>query len=421
MRFNNFSRRKISDIYFPSPESTFQERGKKEKKKRLFFSPFPFKGKNLIFIVFLISIFGLVYYAFNPKIIIRLFPFKSEFLIEESVKVEPSAKSISLANLSLPGQPLKVELIKGGLYPSSGEKLVEGRAKGIIRVYNNYSTQPQILVARTRFLSPEGRLFRTTKRIVVPGAKYENGKLIPSYTEVEVVAAEPGEEYNIGPTTFSIPGFAGTPKYTGFYGKSLSPMTGGFKKSVKVVTEEDISRAKEDIKKKAFAEAKEKLAKQLPANYKILEGSINQEVVETLSSIKPGMESDSFILKIKVRAKALAISMDDLETLSEKITTKRLAGDRELVPNSLKIKYALLKLDKEKDSAVLKLEINGKSYQKVNKSEILTKLQGQRIDKAEEILYNQGDFQKIEIKETPFWMKRVPTRESQIHLEVILD
>jgi hypothetical protein len=421
MRFNNFQKRKVSDIYFPSSESSYYRKEEREKKKKKLDFHSPFKPKNLILIIFLFFLLGLNFYAFNPKIIINLTPFQAEFLIEETVSIDPNTKTINVDELVLPAKSLETELIESGLYSSSGEKLIEGKARGIIRVYNNYSTQPQILVAKTRFLSPEGKLFRTTKRIVVPGAKYENGKLVPNYTEVEVVAAEPGEEYNIGPTTFSIPGFAGTPKYTGFYGKSLNPMTGGFKKTVKIVTEEDIVKSKNDLKEKAFTKARRELEKQLPPSYKILEETIKQEVIEDLSVVQPGMESDSFTLKVKVKIKALAISINDLYDFSRKIVVKRLAEDREIVPDSLRVEYSVIELDKEKESVILKLEINGKSYQKIDEDEIFAKIQNRKISNLEEILYSEGQFQKIEIKKRPFWMRKVPLEQKHIFINTILD
>jgi len=101
----------------------------------------------------------------------------------------------------------------------------EYKATGIITIYNTYSSSPQTLVKTTRFVSEGGKLFRTTKTIVVPGADASSGKIVPGSTTVEVIASEPGNEYNIGPSTFSIPGFKGTPKYLAFYGESFSAFT----------------------------------------------------------------------------------------------------------------------------------------------------------------------------------------------------
>ncbi len=76
-------------------------------------------------------------------------------------------------------------------------------------------------MVRTRFLALDGKIFRLTKGITVPGAKIVEGKIIPSSIEAAVIADQPGEAYNIGPVSrFSIPGLKGTPKYEAFYAES---------------------------------------------------------------------------------------------------------------------------------------------------------------------------------------------------------
>ena len=60
------------------------------------------------------------------------------------------------------------------------EKELNEKARGSLTVYNEYSSSPQTLVATTRFESPEGKIFRIEKNIVVPGAKIEEGKIIAS-------------------------------------------------------------------------------------------------------------------------------------------------------------------------------------------------------------------------------------------------
>ena len=101
------------------------------------------------------------------------------------------------------------------------------KAFGTITVFNGYSSEPQLLIASTRFLSSNERIFRTTKNIDIPGAQLNDDEIIPSSISVEIVADYLGAEYNIGPSDFTIPGFKGSPKYQGFYGKSSTAMSGG--------------------------------------------------------------------------------------------------------------------------------------------------------------------------------------------------
>ena len=106
------------------------------------------------------------------------------------------------------------------------------KASGIITVFNEYSSDSQRLVASTRFLSSSGKIFRAIEDIYIPGAQLNDDEIIPSSIDVEVVANYLGAEYNIGPSDFTIPGFKGTVKYAGFYGKSNTAMNGGSNETI---------------------------------------------------------------------------------------------------------------------------------------------------------------------------------------------
>jgi len=58
-------------------------------------------------------------------------------------------------------------------------------------------------VANTRFADPNGKIFRISKAITVPA----KGTLV-----VTLTADQAGASYNIGPSTFSIPGLSAANK-----------------------------------------------------------------------------------------------------------------------------------------------------------------------------------------------------------------
>ncbi len=113
--------------------------------------------------------------------------------------------------------------------PATGVARVEERARGTIRIQNTFSTSPQRLIKNTRFVSPEGFVFRIPESVEVPGmTRAADGTEKPGEIETPVAADEAGEKYNIGPSTFTIPGFSGTPRHSKITAQSSSPMRGGF-------------------------------------------------------------------------------------------------------------------------------------------------------------------------------------------------
>ena len=76
--------------------------------------------------------------------------------------------------------------------PTTGEEAVEVKASGKIMVYNNFSSEPQRLIIRTRFETKEGLIYRIPESIVVPGKTVKMGWETPGSKEIGVFADEPG-------------------------------------------------------------------------------------------------------------------------------------------------------------------------------------------------------------------------------------
>ena len=108
---------------------------------------------------------------------------------------------------------------------AKGTTRVESKASGSIVVENAYSATPLTFVKNTRFESPQGLIYHALSDVVVPGKKGST----PGTVSITVVAAEPGEKYNIGPTTkFILPGLkTNAAMYAAVSAKSGAAMSGG--------------------------------------------------------------------------------------------------------------------------------------------------------------------------------------------------
>lgn len=125
----------------------------------------------------------------------------------------------------------------------SESRKVESKASGKITIYNNYDGTPQKLIKNTRFESAKGKIYRINQSIEIPGKKGAT----PGSLDVTVYADSNGAEYNVDATTFSIPGFKGTPRETTFYAKSKSAITGGSSGSASTASLADLNAAKDSL------------------------------------------------------------------------------------------------------------------------------------------------------------------------------
>ncbi|MEK7148266.1 MAG: hypothetical protein AAB758_03125, partial [Patescibacteria group bacterium] len=166
---------------------------------------------------------------------------------------------------------------KNMVVPASGEEEVSRKASGVIVVYNNAASEPQKLIENTRFESPSGKIYRIAKAITIPGKK----GALPGSIEVTVYADEAGDTYNMGLTDFTVPGLKGTPRYSTIYARSKTPIAGGFVGQEKVITSENLDKAKTELKTALGQELISKAQAEVPEDF-LLSSSLSSITFEDL-------------------------------------------------------------------------------------------------------------------------------------------
>ncbi len=198
-----------------------------------------------------------------------------------SFAADKSVSAVSGANGTIPAQVFTSKKNATQLFPASGSATVSLKAQGTLTVYNAYSSAPQDLVATTRFVTPDGKLFRLVSSITVPGASVTNGNIVPSSIDAAVAADQPGTGYNVGPVAkLTIPGFQGSPKYDGFSGALKSGTSGGFTGTKTVPTAADIANAKTKVTAALQANLTSDITTSYPNNFKILDGATNVQITK---------------------------------------------------------------------------------------------------------------------------------------------
>ena len=160
--------------YSPAPEEIKKLERKRTRHGRKFW---------LITFAVLIVIIGLGYFAVTdilPRVTINISIQKTSVPFSMPVIVDTSINTASVTGntVDLPGQ---LSSAPGNLimpFPATGSSTVGTKAVGALTIYNNYSAQAQILVATTRFQSPDGKIFHLVNKTTVPGAKVVNGKIV---------------------------------------------------------------------------------------------------------------------------------------------------------------------------------------------------------------------------------------------------
>ncbi len=421
--------RKVTDI-LPPKELVFVPQEDREEKaaqiKRISRKKITGGKKGLIFSLVFLILLGVFCYLTLSKAEIDLWPETEVLNLETELTIGKEVKELNVSAKVIPAQIFQKEKTLTEVFQSSGKVLKEEKAEGILRVYNAYSTLPQVLIATTRFVSADGKVFRTPVTVTVPGGKYEGGKLVPGEIDVKVVAAEAGPEYNIGSSIFSIPGFAGTDRYTKFYGRSFEAMTGGLREEKPVVTKEDLTQAEDLLTKQVKKECEELLKNELQSEgisskFDYFLGEVKTEIIEKFSLADSGEEIKEFKFQVKARCETLLFQKEDLWNFAKESIIHQIPQGYKLYEESLKTDYSLQTINLDSGEIILSLDISAKIYSEVDVYNFKNALSGKSLLETKLFLENQPKITKVNVRFWPFWVGKVPEDFDKIKVNINID
>lgn len=291
----------------------------------------------------------------------------------------------------------------------SGEiKEMPSAATGTVRLINEQSRSQQ-LVATTRLLSPENKLFRLKKTVTLPA----KGTLVS-----EVYADAPGVDGEIAPSRFTIPGLSGDLQKK-IYAISDEPMRGGVR-SLTGVSENDVKRALEELGKSMLPSGEEELKKLWNQDlggaaiydWQILEHEVNPPI---------GSDTQNFTVRAKIKIFGVHYDKEGLFTLIEEKLKEKVRSDEDL-RNVDRDGFVveIVRLDSDSGIATLKGTLKGKiTIADDNKILDPEQLVGLTKGSAEEYLRGFHAVEEAEVKIRPFWLRRLPNLRDRIIIKVI--
>jgi len=399
-----------------SPASTRKIKRPKKNKVKSDKSPLKrpvviFSGLSALGIAIFVGVVVL------PRVTINLELEKTDWDFVGSLKVGSSITENSFNGdvVSLRGVTFSEKKNITKTYLASESDFVERKATGVITIYNDFSSKSQDLVKTTRFETPDGKIYKIDKNVTVPGASTVDGKLVPSSIDVSVTADAIGEEYNIGPVSrFSIPGFEGSPKFDGFYGRSTAPMTGGFVGERKVASDEDINAARLDVIGAIEEAAKSQLFLNLPNDTRVLEGTYEFNITD--EKVDDGdRDSDAFSITIFGEASVIVFRGDELVDLFEDRVERDVKVD--LVSKEYTIDYGEPRISEE---GVYSSAINVSSTwtRPFTPETFINDIVGKNEAELKALIFDIDGVQSGEVRFWPFWVNKVPEKEDRIVVDV---
>lgn len=407
----NFNLKKINDVL--KIEKVMPEKSGKRSAV-----PF-FSGKFLgIFIGAAAVVLLATLYFVLPKAEISVKAKEETANQSLSVTADKASNKIDVVQNRIPAQLMKSDKRQSQEFATTGQRQVNDKAKGSITIYNEYSSSPQVLVEKTRFVSEGGQTFRLTRTTTVPGAKISEGKIVASSIEAEVVADQAGAEYNVGPGRFSIPGFQGTAKYAAFYGQSRAAMAGGASGVMKVVSQEDYDKAKDTIWKNLQPALDSEFKSQLPPAMKIIDGAMKLEMSGAETDIAVGSPAESFTMTLKGTAAAVLFDEQNVLELIKKKLADKLGDDKELALEAGQMNYQLSSVDYTRGQVAVKVAAAGKIIWKIDTDNLKKELAGQNENGIRKAISEHPEISEARVILWPFWVRSAPKDIDKVEIRV---
>ncbi len=292
-------------------------------------------------------------------------------------------------------------------YPATGEEIIGQEVVGEVIIINNY-TKNQPLVATTRLLSPDGKLYRLKKTVNVPAG---------GTVKVAVYADEPKEEMAIGPTKFTIPGL-----WAGLQDKIYAESKGKFvyqKKIKKHIKQEDIDNALRDLKQELLLKAKSDV-NEVYKDYSQVIYKIDDNSIETKINGKVGDEVDNFLVEIKAKVMVVAFSGEEAAKLAKQKFIASLPPNKEMISfDKNNIIYSLNNFDYDGGTATINATFEGRVTLREGASIIdIDKILGLNQKQLDAYLSSLPEISGFEVKFYPSFIKKVPRLKDRIKVEV---
>jgi len=386
--------------------------------KILFFFPIPsLKGKKIILIPIL-TIFLLLGFVF-----FYLFGTQATILLDIKPKIIKQNSDITFSILSptneddnvVAGKSLSVSLDGTVSTATTGKKDVGNKAKGVVTVFNNTGSS-KVFQKGTITTSSNGLDFTLDNSVTVASASGDVfSGTTPGKAKVNVQAAKIGVEGNLPSNTkFSI---GDNPLVAA---KNDEPFEGGTKKTVAVVSKNDIDKLLQELPKTLQEKAIDELAKLTPPDNNMLPILLATTVDKKEFNKNVDDEADKITLKGTVTYNALSYKKRDIITYGLRLIKANVQKDQVIEGNNIKVDIKDVKKKNEKE-ANANLNIEAIIQPKIDEKKLTFEIAGLSYEDAQKILLNVPQSSGVNISSSlniPFFPKTLPRVSQNIKIIV---
>jgi len=315
-----------------------------------------------------------------------------------------STSSSEITNKTIDGNLQIQEISAEKIYQTSGENVSNSANTGIltgtVTLVNN-SSKNQPLVATTRLLATDGKLFRLKEKVNVPA-----GGTITA----NVYADKSGADTTLDATTkFTIPGLGAQDK---IYAENYQVQTN------RVIQQSDLDQAKKDISEVLDLKEKNEL-QATSTDQAIVYGNTTDDVITEFDS-KVGDAKAEFTVKAKKNIVVATFSKDKVVELAKARLSLIVSDDKQLSNfNTNQITYSLDNFDESTKTAEVKAYFTALMSLKSDSALIdRNKLVGLNEQQISQYLNTFPEVKDYQLEFWPSFIKTAPDLSDRINIQI---
>lgn len=297
-------------------------------------------------------------------------------------------------------------------FEATGEKDVGERATGSMTLTRTSVSSTTISIpAGTRFVS--GNIaFVSTESASLDGTSIGPGGIVQDSVTVAVRAESPGDNYNVSPRGYSAS--------VGGFSSEGGAMTGGTTKIAKVVTAEDIERARGVLIGESTDEYKKELADKFTNGEKVIDSSFVAERGDFTS--KPAVDEEApggkAVLSMELDVSIQAVSQGELESFLNSYLEARMDDDQlQSVFDTGADSATIGDFREEGDVSLVTINTIGRIGPEIDEDLVKEDVGGLIYGEVQSLLEAKNGIKEVDVQFSYFWVRTVPNDTDKIKIE----
>jgi hypothetical protein len=317
------------------------------------------------------------------------------------VTVDPAATAPDPVAGVVPATTVTVPLEADGVFPATGRRVVETKARGRVTFDSINTVGPVYVPAGTRLATLDGVVFATAAAVTVPAATVSGDHIDHGTAQVDVVAIQAGSQGNVAAGAITqVPDFLRTLRVAV---RNDSPTAGGSHEEFPLVTQADVAAAEKALGAKLSAVLQARLADPTTAPSGLLLVPDTATIAPPTPSVDPtglvGRQVDQFTLGLRAVASVLAYDPAAVRHLAEQRLAAAVPPGFTLLAGS-----AVVEVDRPRlEGGKLRIAatVRGAAVPPLDPAALAASIRGRSVDEARALLARRGS---VTLSVVPDWL-----------------